>query len=73
MSRYPVFYLTQSELGNICREKNVLFFPKFVTAMYLLFKGGPPAYTEVGEKKKFQKKQRCSKSDLKLFFERFEK
>ena len=37
------------------------------------FKGGPPAYTEVGEKMKFQKKQRCSKSDLKLFFERFEK
>ena len=38
MSRYPVFYLTRSELGNIILEKKVLFSPKFVTAMYLLFK-----------------------------------
>ena len=38
MSRYPVFYLTRSELGNIILENKVLCFPKFVTAMYLLFK-----------------------------------
>ena len=38
MSRYPVFYLTRSELGDIIFEKYERTFQIFVTAMYLLFK-----------------------------------
>ena len=37
MSRYPVFYLTRSELGDIIFEKYERTFQIFVTAMYLLF------------------------------------
>ena len=36
MPRYQVFYLTRSELGNICSPKKELFLGEFVRPMYLL-------------------------------------